>query len=137
MPQAPVQPSAGQQRRPMPMATMHAPGLALPKILRIGIIQGGKIVEERLVRKRDNVTVGQSTRNTFVIPTDSLPKAFLLFEVGGPAYSLNFTDGMDDRISLGDQVLALHDIKSQGRAQRRGAVWHLPLNDKARGKVIV
>ena len=35
-----------------------------PKILRIGIIQNGKIVEERLVRKRENVTIGQSTQAT-------------------------------------------------------------------------
>src|SRR5262245_8876295 len=139
MPQAPASPSPGQQRRSMPVSPLAGPALALPKILRIGIIQGGKIVEERLVRKRDNVTVGQSTRNTFVIPTDALPRSFLLFEVSGHThgYSLNFTDGMDGRISLGDQVLSLADIKSQGRAQRRGPVWHLPLNDKARGKVVI
>jgi hypothetical protein len=29
------------------------------KILRVGVIQGGKIIEERHLRKRDNVTVGQ------------------------------------------------------------------------------
>jgi len=36
------------------------------KILRIGIIQGGRIVEERLVRKRENITIGQSAKNLFV-----------------------------------------------------------------------
>ena len=30
-----------------------------PKILRIGIFQGGKPIEERLVRKRESVTIGQ------------------------------------------------------------------------------
>ena len=138
MPQQPM-PPAGAQRRPMPPPhmQMQAALLALPKILRIGIIQGGKIVEERLVRKRDNVTVGQSTKNTFVVPTEALPRSFLLFEVTGPTYSLNFTDGMDGRVSLGDQVLSLADIKQQGRAHRRGMIWHLPLNDKSRGKVVV
>ena len=38
-------------------------GSTKPKILRIGIIQGGRIVEERLVRKRENITIGQSAKN--------------------------------------------------------------------------
>ena len=52
------------------------------KILRIGIIQNGKIVEERLVRKRENVTIGQSTKNTFVVPaSNALPRTFsILYE---------------------------------------------------------
>jgi hypothetical protein len=135
MPQAPAQPAAAPSGNVPPQMRGV---LALPKILRIGIIQGGKIVEERLVRKRENVTVGQSTKNTFVIPTEALPRSFLLFEVHGhQSYALNFTDGMDGRISLGDQVLSLQQLKEQGRAQRRGHLWHLPLNEKARGKVVV
>ena len=50
------------------------------KILRIGIIQGGRIVEERLVRKRENITIGQSAKNMFVVPSDALPRNWLLFE---------------------------------------------------------
>ena len=39
-------------------------------------IQNGKIVEERLVRKRENVTIGQSTKNTFVVPaSNALPRS--------------------------------------------------------------
>ena len=133
MPQAPVQPVAPHPGMMPP--SMRA--MTLPKILRIGIIQGGKIVEERLVRKRESVTVGQSTKNSFVIPTEALPKTFTLFELlSNGSYALNFTDGMDGRISLGDQVLALPQTK-QGMAHRKGQLWQLPLNDKARGKVVV
>ena len=34
------------------------PQQALPKVLRIGIIQSGKIIEERIVRRRETVTFG-------------------------------------------------------------------------------
>ena len=54
-----------------------------PKILRIGIIQGGRIVEERLVRKRENITIGQSAKNMFVVPSEALPRNWLLFEASG------------------------------------------------------
>src|SRR5262245_52480732 len=108
-----------------------------PKILRIGIIQGGKIVEERLVRRRENVTVGQSAKNTFVVPaSNALPRSFTLFELTPHGYALNFSDGMDGRVSLGDQVVALPAMRQQGKAQKRGDLWHLGLTDKSRGKVI-
>src|SRR4051794_28262921 len=114
MPQAPVQSisSSGGMSPQLQAASL------LPKILRIGVIQGWKIVEERLVRKRENLTVWQSTKSSLVIPTEALPKSFVLFELGAQGYGLHFTDHIDGRISLGDQVLALSQIKEQGRARR-------------------
>lgn len=108
------------------------------KILRIGIIQSGKIVEERLVRKRENVTIGQSAKNTFVVPASNyLGRSFTLFELGPQGYALNFTDGMDGRVSLGEQVVALPALRQAGKAQKKGELWHLLLNDRSRGKVVI
>lgn len=111
---------------------------AEPKSLRIGIIQNGKIVEERLVRRHESVTIGQSTKNTFVVPaSNALPRTFTLFEVTPNGYALNFSDSMDGRLSLGDQVVALPALRQGGKAQKRGELWHLMLTDRARGKVII
>jgi hypothetical protein len=108
-----------------------------PKILRIGIIQNGKIVEERLVRKRENVTIGQSTKNTFVVPaSNALPRTFTIFELTPAGYAINFSDSMDGRVSLGESVVALTALR-QGKAQKRGELWHLMLNDRSRGKVVI
>jgi hypothetical protein len=123
------------------MATVKAKNAAAEdggKILRIGIIQNGKIVEERLVRKRENVTVGQSTKNTFVVPASNhLPRTFVLFELTPAGYALNFTDAMDGRVSLGEQVVALPALRQGGKAQRKGDLWHLMMNDRSRGKVVI
>src|SRR5438128_8690484 len=109
-----------------------------PKILRIGIIQSGKIVEERLVRKRENVTVGQSAKNTFVVPASNyLGRSFTLFELTSAGYALNFTEGMDGRVSLGEQVVALPALRQAGKAQKKGELYHLQLTDKSRGKVVI
>src|SRR4030081_1813582 len=102
------------------------------KILRIGIIQNGKIVEERLVRKRENVTVGQSARNTFVVPaSNALPRTFNLFELTPQGYALNFTDGMDGRISLGENVVALPALRQAGKAEKKDGIYHVLLTDKS------
>src|SRR5688572_20510343 len=61
-----------------------------PKVLRIGVIQGGKIIEERIVRKRETVTVGGSERNHFVISAQAVGARFELFQLVGSDYILNF-----------------------------------------------
>lgn len=107
------------------------------KILRIGIILGGKIVEERLIRTRETVTIGQSAKNTFSIPAPELPKTWPLFSAQAGKYSLHFADGMDGRISDGGAVQALAQLKNGGQAQKMGDRWVLPMSDSARGKVIL
>src|SRR5205814_8166362 len=88
-------------------------GAASPKlkILRIGIIQGGRIVEERLVRKRENITIGQSAKNMFVVPSDVLPRHWLLFEVTGNRYVAHFSEGMDARIAVGSEIISLAQLR--------------------------
>lgn len=111
-----------------------APGAKL-KILRIGIIQGGRIVEERLVRKRENITIGQSAKNMFVVLSDALPRNWLLFEASGTGYTAHFSDGMDARIAVGNEIISLSQLKQTGKIQKRGVSWVLPLDERARGKI--
>src|SRR5215831_10664927 len=117
-------------------ATQQHPGSASkPKILRIGIIQGGRIVEERLVRKRENITIGQSAKNMFVVPSDALPRHWLLFEISGSQYVAHFSDGMDARIAVGNEIISLSQLKQTGKIQKKGASWPLPLDERSRGKI--
>ena len=106
-----------------------------PKILRIGIIQGGRIVEERLVRKRENITIGQSAKNMFVVPSEALPRNWLLFEASGSQYVAHFSDGMDARIAVGNEIISLSQLKQTGKIQKKGASWPLPLDERSRGKI--
>jgi hypothetical protein len=106
-----------------------------PRILRIGVLLGGKIVEERLIRERAPVTIGQSMRNTFSIPVDGLPLEFTLFALDENRYSLRFLPKMDGRLSdSGGQVNTLEALKTHG-AQRHGDYYQVPLTENARGKL--
>jgi len=107
------------------------------KILRIGIIQSGKIIEERLLRNRHPITIGQSPKNTFVIPVSNLPKTATLFDLKRGGYVLQFKDGMDGRVSLEDGVMDFGALKSKGVAKRRGDLWNLGLSEKSRGKIVL
>jgi hypothetical protein len=104
------------------------------RILRIGVLLGGKIVEERLIREQVPVTIGQSMRNTFSIPIEGLPLEFTLFALDQGKYSLNFLGKMDGRLSDGPNVQTLDALKNRG-ATRQGEHWSVPLGSHARGKL--
>ncbi|MGO9836594.1 MAG: AgmX/PglI C-terminal domain-containing protein [Polyangiaceae bacterium] len=105
-----------------------------PKVLRIGLVVGGRIVEERIVKQRTSVTVGRGERSTFVVQA-SLPPQFKLFERLGGDYCLNFVDGMSGRLSLATGITDL--VTSRGHARRLGSVHQLRLTEEARGKVVI
>ena len=121
-----------------PISPAHkGKGPPQPKILRIGVIQAGKIIEERLIRRRDNVTIGASPRNTIVVPASTLPRTFTLFEIQANKYSLKFSESMDGRISVNNQVLSLDSVRKQGLAKAKGNLLELPLDESSRGKVLL
>lgn len=108
------------------------------KVLRIGVVQDGKIVQERLIKAGEEVTVGESTKNLFVFPPTSLPKRFQLFQPKkGGGYILHFTDGMEGKISYKNAIVPLEQLKQRGDAVRKGTDFVLPLSEGNRGKVSV
>jgi hypothetical protein len=104
------------------------------RILRIGILLGGKIVEERLIRERISVSVGQSMKNTFSIPVEGLPLEHTLFVLDNDRYFLRFLPKMDGRLSDGGNVTTLDQLKQTG-AQQSPGFWQVPLSPTARGKL--
>src|ERR1700761_7538486 len=97
-----TQQQIGPTNRPGQMtAVMRAmPQVSGPKVLRIGLVQGGKVIEERVIKQRTNVTIGRSEKSLFVIPRKNFPQYFRLFELQGSDYCLNFLDGMTGRVAL-------------------------------------
>ncbi|PIE65734.1 MAG: hypothetical protein CSA24_02130 [Deltaproteobacteria bacterium] len=106
------------------------------KILRVRISQDRRVVEERLLRKHGDVSIGQGPKNTFIVPSPSLPKQFTLFETRGKGYALVFERGMDGRVDLGDQPLTLRELSKKKGTHKRGTTYTTPLTSKARGKVV-
>jgi hypothetical protein len=109
--------------------------VAGPKVLRIGLVSGGRIMEERVIKQRTAVTVGTNERSTFVIATANLPPQFKVFELVGTEYILNFLDGMTGRVALPTGITDLVSLK--GQARRSGPAYQVKLTDDARGKIII
>lgn len=110
-----------------------------PKVLRIGLVQGGKVIEERVVKQRTHVTVGPSEKSMFVLPTKSVPPNFRLFELVGNDYCLNFLDGMGGRVALKTGISDLSALRGQARKVPQGPAhaYQVTLSEEARGKVVI
>jgi TonB family protein len=116
----------------------HGPSTAAKvRILRIGIVQGGRIVEERLIRSRQNISIGWSNKATFSVPSEALTKEWMLFEISPKGYVARFADAMDARIAVGNEVISLAQLKQAGRIRRQGTAWLLMLDERSRGKITV
>lgn len=133
-----TQPQAGQQgTKPGQMtAVMRAMTVNTgPKVLRIGLVQRGRIVEERIIKQRTSVTVGPNEKSMFVIAAAQLPPQFRLFELIGNDYHLNFMDGMTGRVALATGITDVAALR--GQARKNGNVYQTKLTEEARGRIVI
>jgi TonB family protein len=122
--------------KPAPQGHLRG-GQGLPKILRACVVQGGKVIEEQRLRKREPLTVGFGPKNTFVIADNTLPRSHPLFTVKGTQYELVLTEGMRGRISVDNKPVDFASLKAQGLLKKKGDFYHLALTDQHRGKVVI
>jgi len=110
------------------------------KVLRIGVIQDGKIVQERLMKAGEAVVVGESSKASVVFPKTHLPPEFTLFQWTGKEYVLQFTEAMKgkiDRVGAANAVVALQNLREDPSVQRAGGVFSYPLTEQDRGKLSI
>ncbi|NPC50354.1 energy transducer TonB [Corallococcus sp. AB032C] len=107
-----------------------------PKLLRVGVIQDGRIVEEHHLL-HDSVTIGDDARNTIVMPpSEARPPRFKVLENRGQQFHLIIDEHMQGRINLGSSDVDFDALREQGLATRRADdTFDLPLQESARGKV--
>ncbi len=107
------------------------------KVLRVGVIQAGKIVEERLLPARQPVTLGPAAKNTIVVPGTALPESTLVFSHAGDRYTLVFAEGVEGRIQGPQGSADFGALVSQGLAKQQGGSYAVPVNDDQRGKIVL
>jgi hypothetical protein len=117
-------------------AVMRAVAATGPKVLRIGVVQAGRVTEERIIKQRSHVTVGPSEKNLFVVASAAVPSSFRLFELVGNDYHMNFLDGMQGRVALPTGISDLNVLKGQAKRTSQGA-YQVRLTDDSRGKVVI
>lgn len=106
-----------------------------PKVLRLCLVNQGRVLEERVIKQRTTVTIGTSENATFTVANAAVGQSFKLFELVGSEYVLNFTEAMSGRLALPSGITDLASVR--GQAKRVGNVSQLRLTDEARGRIVI
>ncbi len=112
-------------------AVMQAIAVDPHRVLRVGVLEGGKLVDERVFRDREDVTIGTTEKNTFVVSRSSVARSRKLFERSGDRYRLRILDGMTGRVASGNELVDIATLRAQSRADT------FALAEDARGRVTV
>ena len=107
------------------------------KALRIGVIRGGKVAEEKLVRARLPVTVGESPRNTVHLPGAGLPESVTLLAPHGDRWALYFDDDAEGRVQGPSGTAEFGALRSQGLARKSGDRWAVQVAEDQNGRLIL
>jgi outer membrane biosynthesis protein TonB len=107
------------------------------KVLRVGVIVGGKIVEERVLPPRQAITIGSGPKNSIVVAHAGVPESFTLLTWGGDHYHLHFAEGMDGNVQSPHGQADFGALISQGTARKQGAAYVVPVREEQRGRVVV
>jgi len=103
------------------------------KVIRIGVLQDGKIVQERRLSPGETLTVGNDRRATVRCPLPSLPRRYALIEAHRGRYRLRVPAGIDGKLSHEGQVLTLEQVRQRTPSSK--GRWDLELDDKTRGSI--
>jgi TonB family protein len=131
-------------QRPRPGAmTMEMQAVPIkrsgPRVLRIGLFREKKIVEERIVRRRETVSIGTAAKNHLILRAGTLPpqleSRFELFQLVGDDYILNFTGDMTGKVALPGGVQKLEHLRETGAARDAGTHYQIKLADTSRGNI--
>lgn len=110
---------------------------ALGKVLRVGVIHNGRILDEQVFRKAETIFIGDSEKSHFVVPSSSLPSKFPIFYFKSGRYELVVMENMTGKVFLKGKVIEIEEVIKKGMLKKRGNAYILPLSQDSRGKVMV
>jgi len=95
-------------------------------VLRIGIIQSGRLIEEFIVKDNKPVTLGSTVKSSIIVTNNKIPNKYKLFSSKKGNATLYLSDVMEAEISDGEN-----------KKQYKNKSISISLSNKDRGKVKV
>ncbi len=107
------------------------------KVLRVGVIQNGRILDEQVFRKAETVFIGDSEKAHFTVPSSFLSGKFPMFYFRSGHYELVLTGKMTGKIFFKGEPREVEDLINSGTLKRRGDDYVLPISEDHRGKILI
>ena len=80
------------------------------RALRIGVVLGDTVIDERTLRAPATFSIGRSMRNTIAVPVAGLPRSWPLLTMTEAGVLVRLSDDMDVRVARDGAVLGRRDL---------------------------
>jgi len=108
----------------------------MKRFLKMGVWRGGKLIDDRYIPEKGEVSVGSSAKNMFALIGSHLPKEHLLFHFHKKHPVIHVIEGMTGQLALdGRKNEPLEALRAKGVKEAQGFSLELP--DTARGWVML
>lgn len=112
-----------------------SPSVQPHRALRVAVILGGRLLDERVVTAGEEVSVGRGGQNTFCIDLPELPRRQVLFQQRRGRIWLCFEQATHGLVRVEETELSLEALRQQRLARPRGDRYRLELTERSRGKL--
>jgi TonB family protein len=113
------------------------PGQEIDKVLKVGLVQDGRLIEDTVLQEKQGVTIGQDPSNTFSVTEPNVPRRHQLLEFTGQGYRLVMLENMKGRLLIGDNSLELSELVQTGKARKTPRGYEYDLESRAKGKISI
>jgi TonB family protein len=107
------------------------------RVLKIGLIQDGVLVEDTVLGKQQGLSVGTDPKNTLLINDPSLPRRHQLIDWSAKGYRLQFLPEMKGRLLIDEHFVDFAKLIATGQAAKSGAGYEVLLKPDYKGKIAV
>lgn len=107
----------------MTLAMRATPGADTPWALRVAVLQGTRLIDERVFRGDARVSLGRTERATFAICDDAVPEHLELLSVRGERRALHLAHGLEGRVSDGERVRPVQSLGAAGETVALDPRW--------------
>lgn len=108
------------------------------RYLRVALVWNGTIIHERIFSKAQKVLIGEELKCSFIIPSEDLPRSYLLLEPSGKdSYTLNVRSSMKGKIALNNEPMPLKEFLESGKASKVGDDYKVEVSEGDWGVLVI
>ena len=105
--------------------------------VKIGLLQGGKLLNEVVVNDTRNIFIGTSLENTITIDEDSFEDTFQILNYSKNKYYLNIHKDISGKIFEGANSFSINDLVNHPDTIQKGENLCYPLSCDTRGMLLI
>jgi len=113
------------------------PATQASKVLKIGLVQDGKLIEDSVLGEKAGVSIGLDPSNTLSIAEPTIPRRHVLLEAHGGGYHLHLLESMKGRIVIDGQTMEIEEAIKSPKARRTTKGIQIDLGPASKGKITV